>query len=802
MIRDFRYAIRALIKSPAFTLVAVLTLALGIAANTAIFSAVDSVLIHPLPFPHPEQLVDITKTMPMFELTHSVSSPLDFQDYRTQSKAFSDIAAIERGQFNLTGDRSPERVPGMRISASLFPMLQVKPLLGRAFVNEEEQWGRDKVVILSDSLWRSRFGGDSQILGKQVQIDGENYNVIGIARPMLTFLNSSMLWAPLAFSPDQVNPNQRGHQNLVVLARLKPGVTLTQAAADLQRVSVQLTAQKSDWYPKGWTLEANPLAAQVSGPIRTPLLVLLGSVALVLLIACANVANLLLARASARQKEITIRTALGARRWVIIRQLLVESGLIALVAGALGSLASLWVLDLFERFGPGGLLRGQHLTANLAVGGFTLLVSLAATLLFGLAPAITVSKADLNDALKESSRGSSGGASKQRLRAVLMASEVALSLTLLISAGLLIRSFQRLQQASPGFDAQHLATFQISLPVVDYKDPSKIVSFYNDLLTRLAALPGVAAAGAVDPLPFSNSTRGGSFNIIGRPWNPSQPIPDVSYRRALPGYFQAMRIPVLRGRVFSEQDGIDTPQVAVVDEPFVRQFFPKEDPIGKQLSGPDKGGYTIVGVVGGTKNSSMSEPPASTIYYAGLQAPFRAMTFVARTSGGDPLSLMSAIRREVQALDRNLPVYRPATMEERLADSLARTRFSTTLLSVFAALALLLASIGIYGVISYIVSQRRQEIGIRMALGARPRDAVWLVLRQGSAPVVAGIVAGFIASLGATRLLAALLYGVSPTDPVVFLCLSMFLAAIALVACYIPARKATKVDPMIALRYE
>jgi predicted permease len=493
---------------------------------------------------------------------------------------------------------------------------------------------------------------------------------------------------------------------------------------------------------------------------------------------------------------------LGAGRWAIVRQLLAESSMVALAAAGLGLMVSVWVLDVFERFGPRGLLRGQHLEANLIVGGFTLLISLVATVFFGLAPAIAASKTDLNDALKESSRGASAGSSKQRLRAILMASEVALSLTLLISAGLLIRSFVRLQQASPGFDARHLATFQVTLPVAGYRENARISAFQDELLTRLASLPGVTSAGGVDPLPFSGSGRGGSFNIIGRPWSNSQATPDVAYRRASPGYFQAMQIPVLRGRVFSAQDGPASPKVAVVDEPFVRQFFPKDNPIGIQLSGPDPGGYTIVGVVGGVKNNSLSVPPASTIYYSSVQAPFRSMMFVLRTAAGDPLSLLPAIRREVQALDRNLPVYRPATMEERLSDSLARTRFSTTLLAVFAGIALLLAAIGIYGVISYVVGQRGHEIGIRMALGARPLDAVLLVLRQGSVPVLAGIVVGFVASLAATRALATLLYGISATDPLTFALLSLFLAAVALLASYIPARRATKVDPMVALRYE
>ena len=542
----------------------------------------------------------------------------------------------------------------------------------------------------------------------------------------------------------------------------------------------------------------------MSGSIRTPLLVLLGAVALVLLIACANVANLMLARASARRREITIRIALGASRIHVIRQLLAESGVIALTAGAVSLMASVWVLDLFERFGPHGLLGGQHVSANLFVGGFTILISLLVTLLFGLAPAVTASKTDLNESLKETTRGTSGASGKQRMRSVLIAGEVALSLTLLISAGLLIRSFVRLQEASPGFDPRNLATFQISLPSVDYREPAKMAAFYDELLVRLAALPGVTASGAVDPLPFSGSNRGGSFNIVGRPWTSTRP--DVAYRRAGPGYFQAMRIPVLKGRAFDERDGLHAPKVALVDELFAKQFFPNEDPLGKQLSkGFDRAGdegYTIVGVVGATKSNSLSEPPAATIYYSGLQAPAPTLSVVLRTGDGDPVRLLPAVRREVEALDRNLAVYSPATMEERLSDSLARSRFSTTLLSVFAGLALLLASIGIYGVVSYIVGQRGHEIGIRMALGARPSDAAWLVLRQSSAPVWIGIAAGFVMSLAATRALSSLLYGVSATDPVVFIALSLFLSGVAFVASYIPARKATKVDPMIALRYE
>ena len=802
MIRDLRYALRTLAQSPAFTLVALLTLALGIAANTAIFSAVDAVLLHPLPFEHPEQLVDITKTMPMFGLFQSVSSPLDYQDYCAQTKSFSELAGVARTQFNLTGDRQPERLPGMRITANLFSLLRVHPILGRSFSDGEEQWGHHQVVILSEPLWTSHFGADRQVLGRQISLDGENYTVIGVARPMLGFLSDADLWTPLAFSPAQLAPNQRGHQFVDVIGRLKPGVTAAQVQDDLQRAAAQMTRQTPNWYPKGWSLAAAPLAGRVSGPIRTPLLVLVGAVALVLLIGCANVANLLLARASARQKEITIRSALGASRGRIVRQLLIESGVIALAAGGLGLLASIWVLAWFERVAPAQLLSGQHLTANASMAAFTLLASIGATAIFGLAPAIASSQSDLNDTLKESGRSASGSSGTQRLRSTLVACEVALSLTLLISAGLLIRSFVRLHSANPGFDPAGLATFRISLPPADYKQNPQLVAFYSQLLTRVAALPGVTEIGATSALPFSGSSSGGTFNIIGRPWPPNTDIPDVEWRQVTAGYFQTMRIPLLRGRAIGWQDGVGAPNVVVVDEPFARQIFPNEEALGKQLSGGGSAGYTIVGIVGGVRHDSLTKPYRPTIYYSAMQSPNRAMSMVWRTGGGDPMKLLGAVRGEVQALNRNLPIFRAATMEQLIGNSLARTRFSTTLLGVFAGLALLLAAIGIYGVVSYTVGQRTREIGIRIAMGAQPRDALRLILRQGSTPIFIGIAAGFVASLAATRALSSLLYGVSATDPLIFSAVSMFLAAVAFAASYVPARRATRVDPMVALRYE
>jgi len=802
VIRDFRYALRTLAKNPAFTLVAVLTLALGIAANTAIFSAVDAVLLNPLPFAHPKQLVEITKTMPMFGLSQSDSSPLDYQDYRAHMKSFSELAAVARTQFSLTGDRQPERLPGMRVTSSLFPLVGVNPVLGRAFSAEEERWGQHQVVILSEPLWTSHFGADPHVLGKQIPLDGENYTIIGVARPMLRFLGEADLWTPLSFSPAQLAPNQRGHQFIDVIGRVKAGVSQAQVQDDLRNSATQMTGRFPDWYPKGWSLAAAPLADRVSGPIRTPLLVLVGAVALVLLIGCANVANLLLARASARRKEITIRAALGASRGRIVRQLLIESSVIALVAGAVGLLASIWVLAWFEHAAPAQLLSGQHLNANGSMAAFTLLASIVSTVIFGLVPAIASSNGDLNDTLKESSRGASGSASTQRLRSTLVACEVALSLTLLSSAGLLVRSFVRLHSANPGFESAGLATFRISLPVTEYKEMPPVAAFYSQLLSRVSALPGVTQVAAINALPFTGSSSGGTFNIIGRPWPPNSDQPDVEWRQVTAGYFQTMRIPLLRGRSIGEQDGAGAPNVVVVDDVFAKQIFPNEDAIGKQLSGGGSDGYTIVGIVGGVRHDSLTKPYRPTIYYSAMQSPNRAMSIVWRTNSGDAMRLLGAVRGELQSLNRNLPIFRSASMDQLIGTSLARTRFATTLLGVFAALAVLLAAIGIYGVVSYMVGQRTREIGIRMAMGAEASDAIRLILRQGSGPILAGIAAGFVASLAATRTFSSLLYGVSATDPMVFVAVSVFLAGVAFAASYVPARRATKVDPMVALRYE
>ena len=794
--QNLHYALRTLTRSPGFALTAILTLAVGIGASTAIFTTVDAVLIHPLPYPNPGQLVLVTKNMPKFELFKSDHSALDFIDYRDQSRSFSHIAALQTNSVNLTGAGDPVRVFGLRVSASLFPMLGVQPIAGRVFRPEEEQTGKDKVAMLGDALWRSRFGGDPQVVGKQIEIDAQKFTVIGVVEPVLQFMEQAQLYVPLAFTPAQVDPDARGHQNMDVVARLKPGLTLDQARAEMKLVAARMTAKLPVWYPADWNIELDPLADSVAGELRTPLLVLLGAVAMVLLIGCVNVANLLLARATAREKEIGLRIALGAGRGRIVRQLLTESFLLAGISGVCGLAIGGWVLGAFMRFGSPELLRWQTVRINSLAVLFAAAVVLLTCLAFGLAPALRASH------LRPSYRGRS----HQRLRSLLVVSEVALSVVLLAGAGLLLRSYARLWQTRPGFVPDHLLTARISLPPLEYNNPARVTSFYSELLTGVRALPGVVSAGAVDGLPFGGGGGGGDFQIAGRTWPASNAIPDVAKRRATPGYFETMGIPLKQGRLFTPQDRAGTQRVAIVDETFARSFFPKGDAIGQFLIDPvvsqNSGDASqIVGIVAGIKDRNLMDSPRPVIYHPALQAPRPFMNLAVRTSG-DPLALVSAIQQRVRELDRNLPVYKIATMEQNLSDSLMRRRFSMLLLAVLAGFALSLAAVGVYGVISYSVNQRVREIGIRMALGAEAGSVQSLILRQGMRPVLAGIALGLLASLLALRALASLLYGVTATDPPTFLAVAATLLAISAGASAIPARRAARVDPMAALRHE
>ena len=793
---NLRYALRTLAKSPGFALTAILTLAVGIGASTAIFTTVDAVLLHPLPYPNASQLVQVTKNMPKFELFKSDASALDFIDYRDLSRSFSHMAAMQTNSVNLTGDAEPVRVYGLRVSTSLFPMLGVQPIEGRVFRPEEEQLGKDRVAVLGEGLWKSRFGADPHIIGKQIEIDTQKFTVIGVVEPVLQFMEQAQLYVPLAFTPAQLDPNARGHQNTDVVARLKSGVTLDQARSEMKLVAARMTRNLPDWYPPDWNIELDPLADSVAGELRTPLLVLLGAVGMVLLIGCVNVANLLLARATARQKEIGLRIALGAGRARIVRQLLTESLLLAAISGAAGMAIGGWVLELFIRFGSPQLLRWQTVRINAPAVLFAVAAAILTSLVFGLAPALSASQ------LRPAHRSRSSN----RLRSLLVVSEVALSVMLLAGAGLLLRSYARLWQTNPGFVPDHLLTARISLPPLQYRDPSRITAFYSELLAGVQALPGVVSAGAVDGLPFGAGGHGGDFQIAGRPWPASEALPDVEKRHATPGYFQTMGIPLKQGRLFTAQDSANTPRVAIIDETFAKAFFPKGDAVGQFLIDPflrlrPGEASQIVGIVGGVKDRNLMKNPQPVIYHPAWQAPLPFMNLAVRTAG-DPLALVSAIQQRVRDLDRNLPVYKIATMEQNLSDSLMRRRFSMLLLAALAGFALCLAAVGVYSVISYSVGRRTREIGIRMALGAQPGSVHKLILRQGLRPVLAGLAAGLLASLVAMRALASLLYGVTATDPPTFLAVAGVLLAVSALACAIPARRAALVDPMAALRHE
>lgn len=798
-VHHLRFALRLLARNPLFTLVAVATLGAGIGASTAIFSAVDAVLLHPLHFKNPDQLVIVTKNMPMFELAKSDASALDFLDYRRLSQSFSNMATFDINSVNLTGDQDPTRVFGLQATASLFPMLGVQPVLGRFFTTDEEHPAHNHVVVLGTDLWKSRFGAEPRITGKQIQLNGESYTVIGVVEPVLQFLETSQLYVPLTFAAEDLAPDARGHQRYAVMARLRPGVTIEQSRAEMKVVAAQMTHDLPGWYPKGWSIDVDPLADSVAGDMGRPLEVLLAAVGLVLLIACANVANLLLARATSRQKEIGIRTALGAARRQIIAQLLTESVLLAVLAGTLGLFLAAWMLDLFVRFGPADIFHGQELRINALVAAFTFGLSLLTSLIFGLAPAITTSRIDLNEALKAGIGRLQGGRHGPRLRGFLVIAEVALSLVLLIGAGLLLRSFERLAKVNPGFQTDHLLTARISLPVLQYSRASDVLVFYSRLRSGIAALPGVTSADFIDGLPFGAGGGGGSFSIVGRPWPVSEAEPDVERRIVSLTYFQTMRIPVKQGRTFTDQDAGDAPKVTVVDETFAARFFPKGDAIGQQITFKGNDPYQIIGIVGAVKDQSLIKEPRPMRYFSSLQIPSPFMHIVVRTAR-DPLAAISGIEARVHELDRNLPVYRIATMEQLLADSLAQRRLMMLLLALLAGFALLLSAIGIYGVVSYAVSQRTAEIGIRMALGAEAATVQRMLLRQALRPVILGVAIGLPAAAAATRVLSSFLYQVTATDPLTFLIVPAILLLVSLAAINLPARRATRIDPMAALR--
>jgi putative ABC transport system permease protein len=804
-LQDLRFGVRMLLKKPGFTLIAVITLALGIGANTAIFSVVYSVLLRPLPYDEPEKLMSVYSMYPQRNYFKSVVSAPDFVDWRAQNKVFDAMSAYAWGSYTLTEIDLPERFNGLSVSANFFQVLGVNLLLGRAFLPEEEEAGRNRVAVLSYGLWERRFGADPNLLGKTVSLNGESYLVVGVTPKGFRFAPVE-IYTPLTFTAEEMSDLARGSHFLRVIARLKANTSVAQAKTEIENISRRIEQQ----YPvtnTGKYGNVIPYQQDIVGDIRPSLLVLLCAVSFVLLIACANVANLLLARASSRQREIAVRTALGAARWRIARQLLTESTLLSLVGGGLGLLLAYWGVDVLVRavprdiadFTPGW----QQIGINPQVLSFTLLISFVTGIVFGLVPALQVSKPDLTDALKESGK-SSAGLKRQRVRNVLVIAEMALALVLLIGAGLLIKSFQQLQQATLGFNPSQVFVANVSLGSTKYRETPQQINFFQQVLRRIENLPGVTSAATVNYPPFgSNSDR--VFTIAGHPEPTPDTIPDANYRVISPQYFRTMEIPLIRGRAFTEQDGANAPRVVIINEALARRYFPNEDPIGKQIKlgryVEDNPLHTIVGIVGNIKHGGLDSEFEPEFYFPYAQMPVRYSAIVARIHG-DPLSLTTVVRSAVLEVDKEQPITNPRTMEIAISDSVTQQRLNMILLSIFGVLALVLAAVGIYGVMAYTVSQRVHEIGIRMALGAQRRDVLRLVIEQGIKLALSGVAIGLAASFALMRLMQKLLFEVSATDPLTFTVIALLLTIVALLACWIPARRATKVDPMIALRCE
>jgi putative ABC transport system permease protein len=799
--QDLRYGARMLLKNPGFTLIAIVTLSLGIGANTAIFSVINGVLLSALPYPQPEQLAMVWCDNRRQGIPDDVTSYPNFVDWRDRNKTFQGMAGMISSNLQLTGVGEPEEIRAATVSINFFQVIGVGPMLGRGFTAEEERPGSNRVVILSHALWQRRFGGDPGILNKTISLSGIQNTVVGIMPPKFQFPENAEMWRPLAPS-DGMRAARFGFF-LPVVGRLKPGVTRAQAQADLDVIANQIEQQFPDM--SGYGVNVVLALEQTVGAIRRSLMTLFVAVLFVLLIACANVANLLLARAAGRRREVAVRAALGAGRWRIVRQLLTESMLLAVLGGALGVLLAWWGLRLLVDLSPANIPRLENIHLDGRVLWFGLGLSLLTGLVFGLAPALQTTHLKLGETLKEGGRTEAGGRSAQLIRGVLIVVEVALTLVLLAGAGLLIRSFWRLQQVDPGFKADNLLTLRLSLPRSRYTDDAKAVSFFEQLQERLSALPGVVAASATTDIMLRRLATSSSFTIENRPRDPGEQSLELPFDRVLPNYFQAMGIPLLQGRAFTAQDKRDSPSVAIVNETFVKRYFPNDDPIGKRFTfgapGPNAQWITIVGVVRDTKRQGVDQPIRIESWMPLAQSPAGSMDVVLRTVG-DPLALSNSAREAVWSLDRDLPIPRIQTMEQNLSERVAQRRLNMLLLGLFASVALILAAVGIYGVMSYAVTQRTNEIGIRMALGARAGDVVGLVLKHGMALTLVGVAIGLIATFMLTRLMASLLFGVSATDPITFAAIAALLIGVALLACWIPARRATKVDPMVALRCE
>jgi putative ABC transport system permease protein len=800
--QDLQYATRRLFKSPAFTLVAVLTLALGIGANSAIFSVVNGVLLKPLPYPESDRLVGVYHTS---EGARAVMSGPNFTDIARAATTLESIAAVSTTRMILTGEGEPERLSVAEVSASLFSVLRVRPELGRLFNADENTPGRTNIVILSHTVWEQRFGSDSSVIGRRITLDGVPREVVGVMPRGFSYPSNRQAWLPIDYDEGFVT-KQRGAWYLNVVARLKAGVTAEQSAAEVETIGRNLARQYPDANAEiGMT--TYPLLEAMVGDIRRAVLILLGAVGFVLLIACTNVANLLLARAAARGSEMAVRTALGAGRGRLIRQLLTESVLLSLLGAGFGLLLAVWGVELLTHLKPEGIPRLDNVRVDGVVIAFTIATAMLTGVLFGLVPAFTATRG-LSASLKESGRGAVTNRGGARVRGTLVMAELALAVMLLTGAGLLMRSFVKLQAVDPGFKPEQALTFELTLPDARYKEDPQRIAFFDDLLSRLRGLPGARSASAVMGLPLSGLDFIISFEVAGRPPVPPSQQPAMQVRVSTPDYFSAVGVPVKRGRGFSEDDRIDTPKVVVITEAAARQYFPGEDPIGKTIKlgwgrGPGKprAGGEVVGIVGDIKDAGLNEPNPPQIYLPLRQWPVSFMTVVVKTAV-PPTSLADAARAQVAAIDPNLPLSNVSTLDAVVAKSISQQRFYMTLLTIFAAVALILAAIGIFGVLSYAVSQRTREIGIRMALGAQERSVIGLIVRQAMFLVAGGVAAGTVAALILSQTMTKMLFSVTSRDPATFASVAGVLIAVALFASYLPARRATRVDPIVALRAE
>jgi putative ABC transport system permease protein len=814
LVRDVRYSLRMLRSSPGFSLVAILTLALGIGANTAIFSVVDSVLLRPLPYADPAGLVMVWENSSQHPNPHNTVSPPDFLDWSRRNAVFSGMAAIFDQRANLTGNGLPEEIVLQDVSANFFCVLGVNTVLGAGFTPESGQPGHDNVVVLSFGFWKERYASDHSIVGKTIVLNGHPLSVVGVAPEGFDwFIKDGSLtgakpqmWSPWII-PDAIRDRKNVGRFMTVVARLKPGVAVTRAQADMNTIAAQIAQEYPD-FNGYWGVNVVPLRQQIAGDLRPALLILLGAVVFVLLIACANVSSLLLARASAREREMAVRTAIGASPWRVACQLLTESILLAAIGGGIGAVLAVWGTNALLVASPRNLLDMRSATIDARVLAFAAGSTLLAGLLFGFLPSYISAHSRISETLKEGGRGSSSGKYRGATRSAFVVLQMCLALVLLAGSGLLIRSFIRLVGVDPGFDSNHLLTFKVSLPSSKYRTDQACLAFFQQLLSRVSHLPGVRSVTMNSFPPFSGLGAATGVHLLDQPPRSLMDLPVAAVRVVGPHYFDTMGIPLRAGRVFTEQELADARHVVVINQAFADKYMSGANPLGQQavifmksLEESQNAPSVIVGVVGDVRQMGLETPGEPTVYWPHPELVYSEMTILVRTSK-DPLSLVSAVRNELQQMDPEQPMAAVATMDQLLGDSLSRSRFTMLLLGIFAAISLLLASVGIYGVIAYGVAQRTQEFGIRIALGAGRRDVLRLVLGQGTRLALWGIGLGVIFALALTKFLATLLYGISPTDPLTFAAVASLLVLVALAACYVPAHRATRVDPIEALRYQ